>query len=126
MGQQQLLFIILGIIIVGVAIMLGITYFRASAIDTKRNLLIGECANLAAMAQQYYRRPSAMGGGGRSFKGWTIPPTLKTTSNGSFTAVSYSDSVVITAVGNEVATSGDSIEVKMSVYPKNYAASVIN
>lgn len=126
MGQQQLLLIVLGVIIIGVAIIVGVNYFTASAADTKRNLLIGECANLAALAQQYYLRPAALGGGSRKFTGWTIPPTLVSTSNGSFTSTVFADSVVLVATGNEITTGSDSIKVKMSVYPSSYSASVIN
>lgn len=126
MGQQQLLLIVLGVIIIGVAIIVGVNYFTASAADTKRNLLIGECANLASLAQQYYLRPSALGGGSRKFTGWKIPPSLVSTSNGSFASTVFADSVVLIATGNEVTTGSDSIKVRMSVYPSNYMASVIN
>ncbi|MBI2417017.1 MAG: hypothetical protein HYV28_03805, partial [Ignavibacteriales bacterium] len=58
MGQQQLLLIVLGVIIVGIAIVVGINLFRASAIDANRNGVISDLNNLAAMAQQYYKKPT--------------------------------------------------------------------
>jgi hypothetical protein len=82
LGQQQLLLIILGVIVVGIAIMLGILLFRASAIENKRDILMTEGVSIAAVAQQYYRKPSEIGGGGRSFLGWEIPPSFKVTTNG--------------------------------------------
>ncbi len=42
MGQQQLLLIVLGVIIVGIAVILGIVLFRQNSIDQKRDLLINE------------------------------------------------------------------------------------
>jgi len=125
-GQQQLLFIVLGVILVGVAIIVGISYFRSEAIETKRNMLINDCVNLASLAQKYYMRPSSIGGGSRKFTGWTIPASLKTSAYGSFSETVYKDSVIIIAVGNEIATANDSIKVKMSVTSSNYQASVIN
>ena len=40
MGQQQLLLVVLGIIIVGIAIAVGMALFRSHSIDEKRNLLM--------------------------------------------------------------------------------------
>jgi len=67
MGQQQLLLIILGVIIVGIAVAVGITMFTAGARDANRDQVVNDLVNLAARAQQFYRRPSAMGGGQQSF-----------------------------------------------------------
>ena len=127
MGQQQLLLIVLSVIIVGISVMLGITLFSANAIEQKRNEVISECALLASEAQLYYRRPVALGGGGKSFVGWTIPEEYKTTVAGSFSATSItSDQVTITGTGNEVVTAGDSIKVEMTVTPLSYQTTVIN
>ena len=78
------------------------------------------------MAQQYYIKPSALGGGSRSFSGWTTPPDLVSTSNGTYTADIYADSVVLTGTGNEVATNNDSVRVKVTVYPKSFNTVVLN
>ena len=69
MGQQQLLLIILGVIVVGIAVAVGITMFSDSAISANRDAVSNDLVNLAARAQQYYRRPTALGGGGNSFVG---------------------------------------------------------
>ncbi len=67
MGQQQLLLIVLGVIIVGIAIAVGITMFKTNAQSSNRNQVINDLQNLAAKAQQYYRKPTSMAGGGQSF-----------------------------------------------------------
>lgn len=125
MGQQQLLLIVLGIIIVAIAVVLGVWLFKVNAVDAKRNNVTNELVNLAAIAQGYYLRPSTMGGGGHSFTGWTIPGQLKVTANGSYTATATQDSVVILGTGNEVVTGTDSIQVKISVSGDKYKVTII-
>lgn len=125
MGQQQLLLIVLGVIIVGIAIFVGINLFRANAIETKRNNVTNELVNLASMAQQYYMKPSSMGGGSRTFSGWAIPNELSVTANGHFTAVVSLDDVVITGVGNEVVTNNDSVTVQINVTSTSFTTTII-
>ncbi len=71
MGQQQLLIILLGFILVSIAIAVGIAIFTDSAIDSNRDAITNDLVNLAARAQQYYRRPTSLDGGGNSFEGLT-------------------------------------------------------
>ena len=67
MGQQQLLLVILVTIIVGIATVVAINTFSSASdsanVDAARNDLL----NMAASAQQYYMKPTALGGGGRDF-----------------------------------------------------------
>ncbi|MCB0751676.1 MAG: hypothetical protein KDC52_09395 [Ignavibacteriae bacterium] len=81
MGQQQLLLIVLGVIIVGIAVVVGINVFTASSKNANRDAIIADLTTVAAMAQQHFRKPTAMGGGGNSFTGFTIPSTLRQTAN---------------------------------------------
>ncbi len=53
MGQQQLLLIILGVIIVGIAVAVGITMFQDNAVDQNRSAVIADLTTLAAKAQRY-------------------------------------------------------------------------
>lgn len=126
MGQQQLLLIVLGILIVGVAIFVGISLFKSHAVESKRAILTNELVNLAAMAQQFYLKPVSLGGGGRNFTGWRITPELEITSAGHYTAQVFDDSVVINAIGNEVVTGNDSLKVKITVLPTTYKTVLIN
>ena len=126
MGQQQLLFIVLGIILVGLAIFVGINLFTSNAVEAKRNNLINECINLASVAQQYYRRPVAIGGGGRSFNNWQMPSQLSQTQNGRYIETVYGDSIVIRAIGNEVVTGTDSVEVRFTILANDYRTVVIH
>ncbi len=125
MGQQQLLLIVLGVIIVGIAITLGIALFRENAIVNKRDILIHECTNIATGAMEYYKKPQSMGGGGRSFTGWSIPSDLSVSGNGRFEAQISSSNIVITGTGNEVVTGTDSIKVQVTVYPDTISTTII-
>ncbi|MCX5729611.1 MAG: hypothetical protein NTZ28_12390, partial [Nitrospirae bacterium] len=61
MGQQQLLLIILGVIIVGIAIAVGLSLFSAQSVQSNRDAIINDLNNLAAQAYQYRIRPTSMG-----------------------------------------------------------------
>jgi hypothetical protein len=116
LGQQQLLLIALAVIIVGIAIAVSIQMFRSNAIEQKRDLLIEETTSLGYMAIQYYKKPAELGGGSKSFLGWTIPPQMVVTANGNFmTSTVSADQVIITGTGTEVVTGTDSIEVQTTV-----------
>ncbi|MFH1194115.1 MAG: hypothetical protein V1720_00305 [bacterium] len=126
MGQQQLLLIIIGLIIVGVAIILGLSLFKDYAVDAKRNNLINEGINLAAEAQRYYRKPLTLGGGQFKFSGWKIPPAMIVTESGWHKAIVYDDSVEIISTGNEVVTGSDSVQVKVTVLSTSYRTQIIH
>ena len=72
MGQQQLLLIVLGTIIVGVAVVVGINMFTTGAVNAERDALTQDVNNIASAAAAYWRKPLALGGGGRTFIGATL------------------------------------------------------
>jgi hypothetical protein len=115
LGQQQLLLIVLGVIIVGIAVLLGIVLFRQSSIDGKRDLLINEGMTVANNAREYFHKPATYGGGGYSFVGWQIPSQMLTSANGSYTATVNSDNVEIVGTGNELVSGTDLVEVQFIV-----------
>lgn len=125
MGQQQLLLIVLGIIIVGVAIIVGINLFQANAAEQKRNNVTNELVNLASLAQSYYQKPTALGGGSRTFNGWDIPKVLRTTANGSYKATVQAQQITLIGTGNEVVTGNDSVKVQMEVYPERFETTIL-
>ena len=126
MGQQQLLLIVLGVIIVGIAVVVGINVFTVSSANSNRDAVISDLTTLAAMSQQYYRKPTAMGGGGNEFTGWLIPTTLQSTANGSYSAVVTATDVTLTGIGNEIGNDGtDSVEVTMVVEPNQIQTTTI-
>jgi len=71
MGQQQLLLIVLGVILVGVAVVLGIQYFSVGAEEGAKDELVAHSIIVGANAQQWFKKPVAMGGGGNTYVGFT-------------------------------------------------------
>ncbi|MBI4548523.1 MAG: hypothetical protein HY707_11110 [Ignavibacteriae bacterium] len=84
MGQQQLLLIILGVIIVGIAIAVGISQFGAHSAQANKDGVTSSLVNIAANAYQYRIRPTTMGGGGNSYAGYTVPSKMASDDNGSY------------------------------------------
>ena len=129
MGQQQLLLIILGVIIVGIAVVIGISIFRSNAIQQKRDSVMMECMTLATLAQQYYLKPSAYMGGGGSYISWVIPVDLERTENGHYELTEQTaSSITILGTGTEVTTGTDSVQVQVVVPnpPVNFQVTILN
>jgi len=127
MGQQQLLLIVLGVIIVGIAVVVGINVFTASSSQANRDGVIADLTNLASLAQQHYRKPTALGGGGNTFTGWTLPGALDTTGNGVYTITVAAQTVTIVGTGNEKGNNGtSSVKATMVVGPDRIQSTTIN
>ena len=127
MGQQQLLLIVLGVIVVGIAIIVGINLFNANAVSSNRDAVISDLNNLAAMSQQYYKKPASMGGGANTFTGWTIPPQIDTTANGTYTATVNAQSISIVGTGTETGNDGSAkVKATATVTPTSVTVAVDN
>ena len=108
MGQQQLLLIILGVIVVGIAIAVGISMFASGSVQANKDAIVNDMNNLAANAYQHRIRPCSMGGGAGSYTGvactpanaWIVPTKLDTTENGYYTAVPAANLVTITSTSS--------------------------
>lgn len=125
MGQQQLLLIILGVIVVGIAVAVGITMFTDNAVNANRDAVTNDLVNLAARAQQYYRRPTALGGGGNKFTGLTADAAGLTkltnrasNANGTYsiTSAGTATGVTIQGVGTEHANTTDFVTMQIFVF----------
>lgn len=136
MGQQQLLLIILGVIVVGIAVTVGITMFTDSAINANRDGLSNDLINLASRAQQFYRRPTSLGGGGNSFALLTtsaisLLTNKPTNGNGSYmietagTGNGTNALVVLKGIGTET-YNGSPVAVHVYVYPDHDSMVVVN
>ena len=99
MGQQQLLLIILGVIIVGIAIAVGLSLFSAQSIQANKDAIINDLNNIAAHAYQFKIRPSSMGGGQGSYSGYNIPSKMATNENATYSvSATTATSVTIVAI----------------------------
>jgi hypothetical protein len=86
-GQQQLLLIVLGVIIVGVAVVVGINIYQANERKAILDSLTTTTLQLATQLMEYYKKPATFGGGGGSYNGWPGP-------GGSWTHVMNNDFVL--------------------------------
>ncbi|MCK5571566.1 MAG: hypothetical protein KAJ12_02345 [Bacteroidetes bacterium] len=128
MGQQQLLLIIVGTVIVGIAIAVAISLFTDQAAAANRDEVVNDLVHYASGAQGYYRKPRMLAGGGNSFNGLTMDKITGTHSapkhlNGTYTLnpdpVGGDPSfITLTGVGTELGNNGsDNVTVVMYVYP---------
>ena len=120
MGQQQLLLIILGVIIVGIAIAVGLSLFSAQSVQANKDAITNDLNNLAANAYQYRIRPSSMGGGSNSYAGYTIPTKLRTNENASYTIVSNSGNGIV-LMGTSIQNSGNTGQVQIGTDGRSIA-----
>jgi hypothetical protein len=88
MGQQQILFIIVGVIVIGIAITVGISIVSAQTVATNRDAMINDLNHLASYAYQYRLRLRCMGGGEGDYSAFAIPPKLKENEDATFSIAS--------------------------------------
>ena len=121
MGQQQLLLLVLSAIIVGISIVVGINMFSTNAYQANRENVVQEAVTIAAKAQEWYRKPTMLGGGGRSFTNFTNLTSIGMpgqTINGTYTLGSQGvGTFQITAQGVEADATGDTLNFTLNVFP---------
>lgn len=64
MGQQQLLLLVLGIVIVGLAVVAGINAFDENNQKSQKDAILNEGFRIATDIQAHAIKPTQMGGGG--------------------------------------------------------------
>ena len=102
MGQQQMLLIILGVLVVGFAIAVGIALFSAQSISSNRDAMIGDLNHLAAIAYQYRISIRPLGGGEGDYSGFVIPTQMLSNNNGSYTvANAQKNSITFQAISTD-------------------------
>ena len=89
MGQQQLLLLVLGIVIVGIAILVGINAYSENSVKTNWDALLQDGLRIASDAQAWKAKPELFGGS---------PDAVKADSNDfaavDFTQLAYSQAMV--------------------------------
>jgi hypothetical protein len=135
MGQQQLLLIVLSVIIVGIAVVVGINMFNDQAAGSNLDAINADLMNLASRAQQHWRRPVSMGGGGHSFELLTATPaglayltTQPSNENGiySISTPGNATNVTIQGIGNEDGDGdGTNCTARITVWSDSVGATVV-
>jgi len=70
MGQQQLLLLVLGIVIVGLAVVVGIQAFSENQKKANADAIVNDAIRIASDAQAWKLKPAAFGGGAAATE-WT-------------------------------------------------------
>ena len=104
MGQQQLLLIILGVIIVGVAIAVGISLFSGQSTAANRDAMLSDINNIGADGYQYKIKPTSMGGGNGVYTGYALPTAYSTNPNATYTATAAATTLTVLGVSKQDGT----------------------
>jgi hypothetical protein len=72
MGQQQLLLLVLGIVVVGLAVVVGIQAFGENQKKANADAITNDVIRIASDAQAWSLKPTAFGGGNGSFANVTF------------------------------------------------------
>lgn len=124
MGQQQLLLLLAGVILIGLAIVIAVKLFDVNALESNRDAVYIDTVSLVANAQHCYQLPRMLSGGGGSFVGYTLPEELAQNENGTYTVSNVTESsVTITGVGNEQDPAGRSYQVTTIATPNSVQSS---
>ena len=129
MGMSQLLLVVLGAMLVGIAIFVGMSMFSANTVEVMRNAIIHDLSNFASRASAYYWKPATMAGGGKSFTGITLAQVFPMTENDNaryFVESIQADQCTISGVGKVVTTNGDSIRVRVRVTTERNIVEILN
>ena len=127
MGQQQLLLLVLGIVIVGLMIIGGLFIFEENLKKSNAEALVTDAINIAVEAQAWKTRPAAFGGqngaareNAMDFTGFTFSnlslQSPHITLNGTFSFTADSRGLIITGIntdhGNQVTMTVDGLTEK--------------
>lgn len=94
MGQQQLLIIIVGVIVVGIAIGVGISIFGANSVASNKDAVTSSLITIAGDAYHFRLRPTTMGGGSGAYTNYVIQNKLQKDDNGIYSIASVAASSV--------------------------------
>jgi hypothetical protein len=91
MEKKQPLFLIIALVIFGMALASAMWAFSKKNVTAHRDELISEVTFIASDAFQYRHHPKAIGGGGGSYAGYHIPSALKSNGHAEFTVTDSAD-----------------------------------
>ena len=97
MGQQQLLLLVLGIVIVGLAVVVGIQAFGENQKKANADAMVNDAVRIASDAQAFSLKPAAFGGGALNSATFT---KLGYTASGSGNSAVYTNLNTTTDAGN--------------------------
>lgn len=135
MGIQQKLLYVSGLIVVGVAILVGIQKFQSSSTEANLHALKLDLLTIATRAQQYYHKPVCLEGGGLSYakitadsKGLEKLLVSPQNLNGTFQIVESADQyLTLQATGkDDYDGDGKNLTIEMKIFPDSVYTIVIS
>ncbi len=124
MGNQQLLILAVGVVVLAIAVAVGITMFKDQAASSNRDELAVDLNQFGVRAQAYWRRPHSLAGGEGSFGGLTMDKLTSAPSNINGTYLLESDPAPLNAqqirligIGTERLSDGLPVKVVLEVHP---------
>lgn len=125
MGQQQLLLLVLGIVIVGLAVVVGIQAFSENMKKANADALVNDAVRIASDIQAWKLKPAAFGGGADAsgFTGLTWAKLGYTVNgdgdfenlNGTFTLDATTDTDAPTVTASSIADSNNDNQVVVTI-----------
>jgi hypothetical protein len=106
MGTQQMLYVILGVILIGIAMVIGLSLFVANGIQSNKDEMIHDLNNITQYAYAYKIRLKSLGGGGNSYQNYTLPVQLKSNDNATYTIQVPGTATGITFRGTSLSGNG--------------------
>jgi hypothetical protein len=100
MGQQQLLLIVLGALVVGIAVYGGLRVMDGFNQDNDRDLLMNQMQSIVAEARTYAAKPSYLGGGEGTLTNFSPPQSMTTTDRYRIYAGTAASSLTLTGFGS--------------------------
>ena len=106
MGQQQLLLLVLGIVIVGLAVVVGIQAFGENQKKANADAITNDVIRIASDAQAWALKPTAFGGGNGEFTDVTLAKLSYEVSNGAYSNLNgtYRMGITTAASGGSTGT----------------------
>lgn len=117
MGQSQLLIIAISVLIIGIAILAGTGFFQSDEVEMNKKAMINDINHVAMNAVRYFRHISALGGGGYSYNGYTVPVAYQKNLNGKYSAIVLSPTV-LQIRGVSARDTNDTIIAQIDTYGK--------
>ncbi len=118
MGQQQLLIIVLGVLIVGMAIYGALNWMDSYGQSNQRDMIIQRMNVLVGEAKKYAAKTAALGGGDGSFLGFAPPAKLTTTSDMRIFSTAGDTWVLFQGFGTKIGEDGKSPVQVIAQYDK--------
>ena len=119
MGQQQLLIIVLGVLIVGMAIYGTLNLMDSYGQSHQRDLIVQRMNVLVGEAKKYAAKTAALGGGDGSFLGFTPPAKLTNTPEMKIFSTAGDSWVLFQGYGTQTGEDGRSPVQIVAQYDKN-------